>query len=66
MIEKVDKVVLILHLVQDDFYLETDLEFFSVGSTQQLDLPWRNTLEPRDGLQSVSVPNVNKTRSEMV
>jgi hypothetical protein len=24
-------VVFILHLVQDDFYLETDREFFSVG-----------------------------------
>src|SRR6267143_2102735 len=35
--------VFILHLVQDDFYLETDREFFSVGSTQRLDLPRRNT-----------------------
>ncbi len=42
MIEKVDNVVIILHVVQDDFYPEADREFFSVGSTQQLDLRWRN------------------------
>ena len=41
MIEKVNKVVIILHIVQDDFCLEVNRECFCLVSTQQLDVPWK-------------------------
>ncbi len=60
--KKVDNVVIILHVVQNDFYLETDRESFGVGEDSRV----RSSVEEQTRDSGVVVDHADREGHEII